>query len=69
VRKRTVGRSSRPILTIRAYSRSRDGDWSEADVITRISESLRALTEADVAQSIIVVDRDRVRRRRLPIEK
>jgi len=47
----------------------RDGDWSEADVITRMGEILQALTEADVAQSIIVVDRDRVRRRRLPIEK
>jgi DTW domain-containing protein YfiP len=45
----------------------RDGDWSEADVIARMSELLRALPEADIAQSIIVVDRDRVRRRRLPI--
>ena len=45
----------------------RDGDWSDADVITRLREVLQALTEADVAQSIIVVDRERVRRRRLPI--
>jgi predicted nuclease of predicted toxin-antitoxin system len=45
----------------------RDGDWSEADVIARLGEILRALTAADVAQSIIVVDRNRVRRRRLPI--
>jgi predicted nuclease of predicted toxin-antitoxin system len=45
----------------------RDGDWSDADVIVRLDEVLQALTEADVAQSIIVVDRDRVRRRRLPI--
>jgi predicted nuclease of predicted toxin-antitoxin system len=45
----------------------RDGDWSEADIITRLGDILRALTTADIAQSIIVVDRDRVRRRRLPI--
>jgi predicted nuclease of predicted toxin-antitoxin system len=45
----------------------RDGDWREADVIARMGEILRALTAADIAQSIIVVDRDRVRRRRLPI--
>lgn len=45
----------------------RDGDWSDADVIARLREVLQALTAADVAQSIIVVDRDRVRRRRLPI--
>ena len=45
----------------------RDGDWSEADVITRMGEILQTLPEADIAQSIIVVDRDRVRRRRLPI--
>lgn len=45
----------------------RDGDWSEADVIARMGEILRTLTAADIAQSIIVLDRDRVRRRRLPI--
>ena len=47
----------------------REGDWSEADVIARMGEILRALTATDIAQSIIVVDRDRVRRRRLPINK
>jgi predicted nuclease of predicted toxin-antitoxin system len=45
----------------------RDGDWSEADVIARMDEVLASLTEADIAHSIVVVDRDRVRRRRLPI--
>jgi hypothetical protein len=30
---------------------------------------LFALTEAEIMHSIIVVDRDRVRRRRLPIEE
>ncbi len=45
----------------------RDGNWSDADVIARMGEILQALTADDLAQSIIVVDRDRVRRRRLPI--
>ena len=45
----------------------RAGNWTEADVITRMGEILQTLPEADIAQSIIVVDRDRVRRRRLPI--
>jgi predicted nuclease of predicted toxin-antitoxin system len=45
----------------------RDGEWSEADVIARMSDVLAALSEVDISQSIIVVDRDRVRRRRLPI--
>jgi predicted nuclease of predicted toxin-antitoxin system len=45
----------------------RSGDWNEADVIARMGEILRALDEADIAQSILVVERDRVRRRRLPI--
>jgi predicted nuclease of predicted toxin-antitoxin system len=45
----------------------RGGDWREDEVAKRLGEVLAALTEADIAQSIIVVDRDRVRRRRLPI--
>lgn len=45
----------------------REGDWSEVDTVARMGDILRTLSEADIAQSIIVVDRDRVRRRRLPI--
>jgi predicted nuclease of predicted toxin-antitoxin system len=45
----------------------RNGNWSDADVIKRMDEILQALTADDIMQSIIVVDRDRVRRRRLPI--
>ncbi len=45
----------------------RDGEWSEADVITRMGDVRATLTEADIAQSILVVGRNRVRRRRLPI--
>jgi predicted nuclease of predicted toxin-antitoxin system len=45
----------------------RGGDWSDADAIARMREILRSLDERDVAQSILVVERGRVRRRRLPI--
>jgi predicted nuclease of predicted toxin-antitoxin system len=47
----------------------REGDWGDAEVIARMGEILQALTAADIEQSIIVVERERVRRRRLPIPK
>jgi predicted nuclease of predicted toxin-antitoxin system len=45
----------------------RRGDWSETDVIARMKQLLDSLGESGIAGSIIVVDRRRVRRRRLPI--
>ncbi|MCK1743406.1 DUF5615 family PIN-like protein [Bradyrhizobium sp. 139] len=45
----------------------RSGDWTEASVRARLAEVLSALTENEIRGSIITVDRDRVRRRRLPI--
>lgn len=45
----------------------RDGNWNDAEVIARMDDLLQGLSEMDIAQSIIVVDRVRVRRRRLPI--
>lgn len=45
----------------------RDGDWGDSEVIARMSAVLNTLSEHDVEQSIIVVERHRVRRRRLPI--
>ncbi len=45
----------------------RRGDWSEADVVARMSRILQAFSSVDLEQSIVVVDRDRLRRRRLPI--
>jgi predicted nuclease of predicted toxin-antitoxin system len=45
----------------------RDGNWSDAEIIARMSEILRAVPPADMEQSIIVVELNRVRRRRLPI--
>lgn len=47
---------------------SRDGDWSDADVIGRLSAVLSILEETEVSNSIVVVERDRIRRRRLPID-
>ena len=45
----------------------RNGNWSDAAVIARMTEILKALTPADITGSIMVVDRTRVRRRKLPI--
>jgi hypothetical protein len=47
----------------------RDGDWSDVDVIDRLQQLFQTLTPAEVAQSILIVDRHRVRRRRLSINK
>ena len=61
----------RLIATARSDSPSlilfRGGDWTEASVRARLAEVLSALTEDEVQSSIITIDRDRVRRRRLPI--
>lgn len=45
----------------------RGGDWTEAAVRTRLAEVLAVLTEDEIQSSIVTIDRDRVRRRRLPI--
>jgi hypothetical protein len=37
------------------------------DVISRANDRLSAPDPSEIAQSILVVDRDRIRRRRLPI--
>jgi predicted nuclease of predicted toxin-antitoxin system len=47
----------------------RDGHWSDADVIKRMNQILESLTAEAIANSIVVVERDRVRRRALPIER
>lgn len=46
----------------------RDGEWSEADVRERFGAVLAALNEDDIRDSIVVVERDRIRRRRLPLK-
>jgi predicted nuclease of predicted toxin-antitoxin system len=45
----------------------RGGDWSDAEIINRMAEILAELSETDLRHSILVVERDRIRRRRLPI--
>jgi predicted nuclease of predicted toxin-antitoxin system len=45
----------------------RGGDWSEPDVTARMQQILRTMSESEMTRSIVVVDRSRVRRRRLPI--
>src|SRR5215216_4327324 len=42
-------------------------DWSDADVIARVDQLLETMTDDDVERSVLVVERNRVRRRRLPI--
>lgn len=45
----------------------RGGDWGETDIVSRMAELLATLSETDIEGSILVVERDRIRRRRLPI--
>jgi predicted nuclease of predicted toxin-antitoxin system len=45
----------------------RGGDWSEREVRDRLAAILLAISAADIVQSILTIDRKRVRRRRLPI--
>jgi hypothetical protein len=45
----------------------RGGDWSEPDVIARMAQILDVMGESEITRSIVVADRTRVRRRRLPI--
>ena len=47
----------------------RDGNWSDAEVEAKLRDILHALSGDELQQSIIVVERDRVRRRRLPIDR
>jgi len=45
----------------------RGGNWSEADVIARIDHLLDTSPAVDIESSVFVIERTRVRRRRLPI--
>ena len=45
----------------------RGGAWSDAEVIARMDGLLQGLSETDIEQSVVVIERERVRRRRLPI--
>ena len=45
----------------------RDGNWSEVAIIARMEEVMQRITAADLTRSIIVVERGRIRMRRLPV--
>ena len=45
----------------------RGGDWSDEELIARMADILAGLTERDIVQCILVIDRSRIRRRRLPV--
>ena len=45
----------------------RGGNWTEAEVVARMTAILASVGEPELRHSILVVERDRVRRRRLPI--
>ena len=45
----------------------RGGDWSEPEVTARMQQIFHIMGESEIMQSVVVVDRNRVRRRRLPI--
>jgi predicted nuclease of predicted toxin-antitoxin system len=45
----------------------RGGDWSESDVISRLSAAMAILAEEELASSLVVIERARIRRRALPL--
>jgi hypothetical protein len=57
-----LSRATEPSLVL-----FRGGDWTENTVIERMTDILRGLNAEEIEQSILVVEPDRIRRRRLPI--
>jgi predicted nuclease of predicted toxin-antitoxin system len=57
-----VARATEPSLIL-----FRGGSWTEADVRSRMATVLGNIQTADIVSSVIVVERERVRRRRLPL--
>jgi predicted nuclease of predicted toxin-antitoxin system len=45
----------------------RGGDWSETELTARMQQLLGRFSETEIAGSVLVVSRDRLRRRFLPI--
>jgi len=45
----------------------RGGDFSEAECVSRLSQALESIPEEDLARSVVVIERHRIRRRPLPI--
>lgn len=57
-----IARSKEPSLIL-----FRGGNWSEADVRTRMAAMLANFEAKDIESSVLVIERERVRRRRLPL--
>ncbi|HEX5481452.1 MAG TPA: DUF5615 family PIN-like protein [Terriglobia bacterium] len=57
-----LARAERPGLIL-----FRGGKYSEGEVVERLSAALDCISESEIPQSIIVIDRQGVRRRLLPI--
>jgi predicted nuclease of predicted toxin-antitoxin system len=45
----------------------RGGDWSEAEAQARLGKALNSVSERELARSIVVIERTRIRRRGLPV--
>jgi len=45
----------------------RGGDWREDDILERLEHTLAMVSEDELPHSIIVIERSRIRRRRLPL--
>ncbi len=46
----------------------RGGEYSEAEVVERLREALRIIAGEEISSSIVVIEKWRIRRRRLPLE-
>lgn len=47
----------------------RGGDFSEADCVTRLARALESVSSEELSNSVVVVERQRIRRRRRPITR
>ena len=46
----------------------RAGDWNEAEAVARLGKALAAIPEGELPNSIVVIERTKIRRRRLPVK-
>ena len=45
----------------------RGGDWTESQVIGRLSAAIAVIPEEELSKSLVVVEKARIRRRSLPL--
>jgi hypothetical protein len=46
----------------------RAGDWNEEEAVARLETTLNAVPENELLTSIVVIERTKIRRRRLPVK-